>query len=214
MHHVSLHTLYFVLYLCSLLGVKDLYHARMDTQMVYTPQWTVDWERSLISLPRWFPRALLPAWLPVSGPGACLLPEEFLTVEQQRKRVQALGGAAKLRTFCQPSLPQMRSVQATRLDALVRHMAGQQGSERGIAAYHVGVPVRLVLYEGELLLNPHIHAKEDNSTCWVREPLSDGVREMLYYRVLIVRYTTSSGGDGQLEARGGAACLLMALMFP
>ena len=211
MHHVSLHTLYFVLYLCSLLGVKDLYHARMDTQMVYTPQWTVDWERSLISLPRWFPRALLPAWLPVSGPGACLLPEEFLTVEQQRKRVQALGGAAKLRTFCQPSLPQMRSVQATRLDALVRHMAGQQGSERGIAAYHVGVPVRILLHNDRVLLNPRIVLREGGtSECTVYFKDSERIR---YWLNITVEQDRMAGSTEQHVYTREDACVMTWLIM-
>ena len=83
----------------------------------------------------------------------------------------------------------------------------------GLAAYHVGVPFRIVMFRDELRLNPRITARGAQHFCHLDTPLGPR-RKIVAYSNVSFEHETTSGGVSTGFVRGREACLFTDLLNP
>lgn len=119
-------------------------------------------------------------------------------------------GEGTMRPFCVPAYKHDQKQEAERLDRLVAELRLLGGN---VAAPHVGVPLKLILWHGTLLLNPRrTSASGGQQWCEVQHPSSGQAVRVWYDKHTSVEYETVNGAMRALEVSGNESCELAFLL--
>ena len=117
---------------------------------------------------------------------------------------------ARPMAFCIPGNKAMQRREASRLDALVARMLPLGN----VAAPHVGVPLQLVVFKGEALLNPRLAPRPEGALTWceIKDPLTKQPVRVHHAERVRVTYDTAALIAREIEAGGDDACELSFLV--
>ena len=138
----------------------------------------------------------------------CGVPDVFYSLADAKNHQE------KVRSWCLPKWDNARNKASSALARLKVHMIKERGNFPGLAAPHVGVPLKIVLFGDKLLLNPVIRAKKGESWCEVRPPLGGEPVRIHYHKWMDVEYQLSDGGISSLIIVGEKeACAMKMLLL-
>ena len=140
---------------------------------------------------------------PILGDGPCTVGTKWLSIKESPRLWE------RPRPFCLPVGKNARSAEIQRVDAFVAHLKAQ--GVPWLAAPHVGVPVRILLHNDRVLLNPRIVLREGGtSECTVYFKDSERIR---YWLNITVEQDRMAGSTEQHVYTREDACVMTWLIM-
>lgn len=185
---------------------RDMHHAWRDSRVVWGAgrAWP---EQAYIALP----------WWAGGGDGGLGLGKACHIPPEPWPAVGALPPSARAprrsEQWCLPASRSEQRVELKRLDALVTHLGVEavRVGAAGLVASQVGIPVRVMVFQGQALLNPRVARSAGTWECVVR-PTSGPDERLASPRNVTVEYEKPGGAVYALVALDWDACAMTYLL--